>query len=96
MKLTGPQAEAIAQVLRDYIKDLCELRAAKAMIRNLSLLCKAPPEDWEQALELLTHEAATKLPVEAFHRVADLFQKNAGEADLADLLARIPKDTLVN
>jgi GTP-binding protein EngB required for normal cell division len=96
MKLTSDQAEAVGQLLRDYIKDLCELKAAKSMIRNLSVLCQAPPEDWEKVLEVLTHEASTMLPVEAFHRVADLFQKNADEADLSDLLAKIPKDAPIN
>jgi hypothetical protein len=96
MKLTPEQAEAIGQLLRDYIKDLCELRATKGMLRSLSTLSKAPPEDWERALEILTREASTKLPVEAFHRVADLIQKNADEVDLTDLLANIPKDAPIN
>src|SRR5947208_16516219 len=96
MELTPEQTNAIAQLLRDYIKDLCELRAAKGMIRNLSALCQAPPEDWEKALEVLTRVASTRMPVEAFHRVAALLQQNADEVELTGLFADIHKDAPIN
>jgi hypothetical protein len=93
--LNTDQSRAVAGLLREYGKLLCELNAAKALLAY-SANDKLYPKEWKQALEDIKQKPGYADPAKGLELIAAHLEKSASEVDLTELLSKIPKGIAPN
>lgn len=94
-KLEPEHSRAVAGLIRGYGKVLCELTAAKALLRYLGQNQKFLVE-WEQALEEMKAKPGYRNPAQALEIIALQLERNADDIDLSELLKKLPEGSPIN
>lgn len=94
-KLEPEHSRAVAGLLREYGKILCELRAAKDLLAYSSKN-KVYPLDWEKILEEMKTKPGYFRPAQALEVIAQHLEQSADEIDLTEVLSKLSKGTAPN
>jgi hypothetical protein len=93
--LNADQGRAVAGLIREYGRLLCELSAAKVLLKFLAQNQKVLV-GWEQALEAMKEKPGYRNPAQALEVIAAHLEQAASEIDLNEVLKQIPPGSPTN